>query len=113
MKLIRSFCVIVAAATLPANAQSSGYLAPSEPRHVGLYEGLNYSWHEQIVDEDRSDIQARVVTRSLSIHPGDRWEVCSRPRFRGTCVVLDRSVPDMEAAGLKTRIRSLRLLPAA
>ena len=32
-------------------------------------------------------------------HPGDRWQICARARYRD-CVVLDRSLPDASAIGI-------------
>jgi hypothetical protein len=47
----------------------------------------------------------------VTIHPGDRWQICARARFRDPCIVLDRSVHDASLIGVEGQIGSARPAP--
>jgi hypothetical protein len=75
-----------------------------------LFEMVNYSGDTVEIDQPRTTVHTDWNIRSLTIHPGDRWEICARPRFRD-CIILDRSVPDASAIGIQGQIGSARLAP--
>ena len=58
-----------------------------------------------------SSVRTDWNIRSVSIHPGDRWQICARPRFREPCIVLDRSVHDATLIGVEGQIGSARPAP--
>jgi len=77
-----------------------------------LYQGIGYEGERSAVEAPSTRVHTDWAVRSVAIHPGDRWLVCARPRFRGACVVLDRSLQDAAPIGFAGRIRSARLAPA-
>ena len=77
-----------------------------------LYQGIDYEGEQSAVEAPSTRVHTDWAIRSLAIHPGDRWLVCARPRFRGACVVLDRSLQDAAPIGFAGRIGSARLVPA-
>lgn len=76
-----------------------------------LYEMTNYNGDSFVVDGPSTRVQTDWNIRSLSIHPGDRWQICARPRFRDPCIVLDRSVHDATLIGVEGQIGSARPAP--
>lgn len=46
--------------------------------------------------------------RADSLRLSGSWEVCDQTGFRGRCLILDRSVPDLDTIGMRNRIRSAR-----
>ena len=71
-----------------------------------------YVWIEQmVVDEASSTVHTDWNIRSLSVHPGDRWQICARPRFRDPCIILTRNVPDATMIGIEGQIGSARPAP--
>jgi hypothetical protein len=87
-----------ALAVTPALAQSSG--GSAGPGEMLLHRQPNYNGEYYYIDANR---RAVVTTdwpiRSIAIHQGERWEICSMPRYK-ECIVLDRSVPDAALIGL-------------
>ena len=76
-----------------------------------LYQGIDYEGERSAVEAPSTRVQTDWPIRSLAVHPGDRWLICARPRFRGACVVLDRSLHDTALIGFSGPIRSARLAP--
>ena len=100
-----------AAATQPAGQQRQ-VRAPSNPGELGLYQGTNFSGDDYVVDGNRTSVRTQWNIRSIAIHPGERWEICAKPRYV-ECIVLDRSLPDASEAGITAQIGSARRAPPA
>jgi hypothetical protein len=49
---------------------------------------------------------------SIGINPGEKWQVCAKPRFREPCMVLSDSVTDASTVGIMGGIGSARPAPA-
>ncbi|MCA1609785.1 MAG: beta/gamma crystallin-related protein [Thermoanaerobaculia bacterium] len=56
-------------------------------------------------DDEISDFNDRAQSATVE---GGAWEVCEHARFRGRCVTLRTSVPDLSAYGLRDAITSAR-----
>jgi len=76
-----------------------------------LYQDTNYNGEAEVVDGTRSTVRTDWNIRSIAVHPGDRWQICARPRFRDPCIVLDRSVHDASLIGVEGQIGSARPAP--
>lgn len=76
-----------------------------------LYQDLNYNGEQWTVEDPNSRVQTDWNIRSIAMHPGDRWQICARPRFRDPCIILDRSVHDASLIGVEGQIGSARLAP--
>ena len=102
-----------ALATGQSATKQSAPVQPPRTVHgeLVLYEMTNYNGDNHTVDGPSSRVQTEWNIRSLTIHPGDRWQICARPRFRDPCIVLDRSVHDATLIGVEGQIGSARLAP--
>ena len=107
---------LAALAAMPALAvqQDEEGEAPATPPHtvhgeLVLYQMKNYNGAYFTVDGPSSRVRTDWNIRSVTIHPGDRWQICARPRFRDPCIVLDRSVHDAALIGVEGQIGSARL----
>ena len=78
-----------------------------------LYKEANYNGEQHIVNEAASTVHTDWNIRSLSVHPGDRWQICARPRFHDPCIILTRNVPDATMIGIEGQIGSARPAPEA
>ncbi len=56
-------------------------------------------------DEEISDFNDRAQSATVE---GGAWEICEHARFRGRCVTLRNSVPDLGVYGLRDAITSAR-----
>lgn len=102
----------VAAAFIAMPALAMQQAQPHSARgELILYQGVDYEGERSAVEAPSARVQTDWAIRSLAVHPGDRWLICARPRFRGACVVLDRSLQDAALIGFSGRIGSARLAP--
>ena len=106
-----------AVVAMPALAMQQGQTKQADRRphtvhgELTLYQEADYNGDMFVVDGPSSRVQTEWNIRSLTIHPGDRWQICARPRFRDPCIVLDRSVHDATLIGVEGQIGSARLAP--
>ena len=119
MKKMMTALAAAAFAAVPAMAAQQGTSvarsgASTTPAgELGLYEMTGYNGDYMMVDRAMTTVHTDWNIRSISVHPGDRWQICARPRFQGDCIVLDRSVPDATMIGVQGQIGSARMAPAA
>lgn len=95
------------AAQPPATAAGTPHTVHGE---LILYQDPNYNGDDWTVERSSAAIHTDWNIRSVAVHPGDRWEICARPRYRD-CIVLDRSVPDATMIGITGQIGSARQAP--
>jgi hypothetical protein len=102
-------------AAMPLLAQPSGQGAAAKMHSVHgeliLYKEANFNGEQHMINEARSSVHTDWNIRSLSIHPGDRWQICARPRFREPCIILNRNVGDATMIGIEGQIGSARPAP--
>jgi len=77
-----------------------------------LYEMRDYSGDSWEIDRQSGTVHTDWPIRSITVHPGDSWQICARPRYRD-CITLNRSLTDASAVGIENQIGSARLAPAA
>jgi hypothetical protein len=119
MKKAMILLAISAAAAAPASATMQGP-APgarqpqTERGTITFYDQTNYNGRDWDVDDATSRFHWDYRIRSFAIHPGDRWQICARPRF-DACIILDRSIPDTNMVGIpeNANIGSVRPAPEA
>lgn len=92
------------------NAAHPGGLPHTVPGELTLYEMTNYNGESWVIDTASGAVHTDWNIRSVSIHPGDRWQICARPRFRN-CIILARSVNDATLIGITGQIGSARPAP--
>lgn len=108
------------AALLPALAAAQPAGQPAgQPRalphtvhgELKLFQEVNYNGEAWDIDSASPTVHTDWNIRSVAIHPGDRWQICARSRFRDPCIVLDRSVNDTSLVGIDGQIGSARPAP--
>jgi hypothetical protein len=109
MKIPMIGAIATALVAVPALALQTPRTVPGE---LILYQDTSYNGEEETLRSPRSTVRTDWNIRSIAIHPGERWQICVRPRFRDPCIVLDRSVPDASVIGVEGQIGSARLAPA-
>lgn len=108
--------VVAAVPLLAAQGQTSGKASVDSKMHsvhgeLILYKETNFNGEQHIIRNASSTVHTDWNIRSLSLHPGDRWQICARPRFRGACIILTRNVPDATVIGIESQIGSARPAP--
>lgn len=104
-------------AATPLLAQSQrGRFAPAAGAHAEegvliLYGTTNFAGQSQRVTGAQGSFSAPFAIRSLSIRPGDRWEICTNANFRPPCTTVSRPIADASILGITGQVGSIRLLP--
>jgi hypothetical protein len=117
MKKIILTLALAGLATSPVLAQPRGRApAPLPGAHdvageLVLYGALDFSGQSQRVTGERASLSTPFAIRSLSIHPGDRWQICAHPGFRPPCTTVQRPLADASIIGVTGQVGSIRLLP--
>jgi hypothetical protein len=116
MKIMITALAVAALAGVPAMAIEQGPAAKqggtTPPGELILYEMTDFNGDTTMIEEARSTVHTDWNIRSISVHPGDRWQICARPRYQ-ECIILDRSVRDAHMIGVEGQIGSARPAPAA
>jgi len=86
----------------------SGYPPVAEWAEIVLYDGQGFAGQSMAVSGPTSSLGS-FNNRAKSVEvTGGRWELCDQPAFRGRCIVITRSVPDLANVGLRDRVSSVR-----
>jgi hypothetical protein len=67
-----------------------------------LYKGQKFTGESYTVDRARPSLQLDMPVGSIAIFPGEKWEVCEKPRFRGSCNIIDADMTDLGAAAIQS-----------
>lgn len=80
-----------------------------------LYGDANFTGARQVVSQASPTVSTPFAIKSLSLRPGDRWQVCANPNFRPPCTTLTRPIADAALVGIRGQVGSIRLMadPAA
>ena len=115
MKKTVTALALAAAASAPAVAMQERTapakqerVAPTRPGFLLLYREKDFVGMNVEIREARRSIRAGWDVRSIAVHPGERWQICNRPRFRDPCIIIDRSIADTATIGANGVIDSAR-----
>lgn len=81
------------------------------PGEIVLYGAPNFSGQSQRVTGEQASLSTPFAIRSLSIRPGDRWQICANRDFRPPCTTVNRPLADASIIGVTGQVGSIRLLP--
>jgi hypothetical protein len=94
----------------PPTPSAAHRTSPAIAGEMILYEQTDYNGDSYSVDRDRTSVTTKWNIRSIAIHPGEKWQICVKPRYQGDCIVLPRSVNDAKVIGVQGQIGSTRLV---
>jgi len=106
MRKILTAASLLLLAAAPALAQRP-VRSPARPGELILHQMTNYNGDFYTIDSDRTSVETEWNIRSISIHEGERWQICARTRFRD-CIELSQSLPDASTVGIQGQIGSAR-----
>ena len=98
----RAFLVLVSLALTPCVAEAG----------LTVWRDKNQRGPSQRVDRAVPDLRRLDIDDQISSLAADEpWLVCSEPRYRGECRVIDGTVENLHGSGMNDRISSLRPAP--
>ena len=112
--------LVIAAALAAALAAPAGgkekkaaQVLDTEPGAMMLYQMGKYNGDGFLVERANESIVVDWPIKSIAVHPGDRWAICLKPRYREPCVEVTESIPDTAVIGLKGGLGSAKLIASA
>jgi hypothetical protein len=107
MRKIAIAAAAMAAIAVPATAKDLAGVR-TLPNELTIYHDKAYSGESYDVRKANSNLELRWDAGSLSLQPGDVWEVCGNAMFKN-CVTVSQSVADVSTIGIVGEIKSARL----
>lgn len=74
-----------------------------------VFEGQKFDRDYYRIDKDDPNLQHDFLIGSVAVYPGDVWEVCDKPKYKGNCLTLSAD----EAGIGKAVLKSARIVKAA
>jgi hypothetical protein len=101
---------LIIAAPLAAKGPARAHYSPGK---LILYELKDFDGDRYEIDSERTAV-ARLDwnIHSIGINPGEKWQICAKPRFQQPCLVLTESLTDSSTMGINGGIGSARPVPA-
>ncbi|NJS13822.1 MAG: beta/gamma crystallin family protein [Sphingopyxis sp.] len=103
---MKYIAAIAAAALLPAALVSAQGAPPTksktEANTLRLFKGQTFGGEMYDVDRARPSLQLEMTVGSIAVHPGEKWEVCDKPRFKGTCNIVDADMANMGTVAIQS-----------
>jgi hypothetical protein len=96
----------VLAAATPAAAKNG--VSAAKPGELILHQDTKYNGDTEVITRDNSRVITDWNVGSISVYPGEKWEICAKARFKEPCMVLDRSIPVAKDIGIEGKIGSAR-----
>jgi hypothetical protein len=76
--------------------------ARADANTLRLYKGQKFTGESYTVDRARPSLQLEMSVGSIAIFPGEKWEVCEKPRFKGSCNIIDSDMTDLGSAAIQS-----------
>lgn len=103
MKMLLPAIAIVLAPMALAGAQASEPpKSKADQKTMRLYKGQNFTGENYVVDRARPALQLEMNVGSIAIFPGEKWEVCDKPRFKGNCTIVEADTANMGAVAIQS-----------
>lgn len=91
-KLISTFAAValvgLSAAGVSAFANDGAKKSPAKKGLLILYNGQKFQGDFVELKKARTSMGEEMPVGSIAVYPGQPWEICEQPRFKGTCRVV-------------------------
>jgi hypothetical protein len=107
MKTLTIAAAAVAVLATPAGAKD--IKLQTWANELSVYRDKNYNGDTYQVRRANSELVTDWNVGSISLNPGDTWEICAMTHYRN-CMTITESVPDASKIGITGQIQSARLV---
>src|SRR3989344_2102576 len=73
-----------------------------------LFEGQKFDGASYRLEKDEPSLQHDFLVGSIAVYPGETWELCDKPKFKGNCLTVSAN----ETGIGKAMIKSARVIKA-
>lgn len=74
-----------------------------------IFEGQKFDRQSYRVMKDNPSLPHDFLIGSIAVYPGDVWEACDKPKYKGNCLTLSADETDIG----KALIKSVRVVKSA
>lgn len=74
-----------------------------------LFEGQQFDRQSYRVTKDNPSVPHDFLVGSIAVYPGEVWEVCDKPKFKGNCLTVSSNETQIGRAVIK----SVRVIKAS
>ncbi|HEX4739249.1 MAG TPA: beta/gamma crystallin-related protein [Allosphingosinicella sp.] len=103
--------VIMAALLATGASAAEKRASPARQGEMILYRETNFNGDNKVLDRDNTYIHTDWNVASIAIYPGEKWQICNKPSFKGECLILTDSLPDASKMGIMGQVPSARRAP--
>jgi hypothetical protein len=82
--------------------------APAGSGQLIFFEQPGFNGTPYAIEGARPSLTIYWNVGSIAVHPGEKWQVCPRSRYQGSCTILSDSVANVAAAGMTGQVFSAR-----
>ena len=107
-KTVMAAAALAVLASTPGVAKEPAKLV-TYPNELTFYRDTNYNGETYQVRRANSELVLDWLVKSISINPGDTWEICPMTHYRN-CATITQSIPDAAAIGISAPIQSAKLV---
>jgi hypothetical protein len=117
MKKIVFALALAGLATPPLLAQPRGRApaplpgAHETPGELVLFSEASFAGQSRTIGGDSPAVSTPFAIHSVSIHPGDRWQICANRNFQAPCTTVTRPIADAGVIGVTGQVGSIRQIP--
>ena len=117
MKKIILTLALAGLATSPALAQPRGRApVPLPGAHdtageLVLYSEANFAGQSRTISADSPSVGTPFAIHSISIKPGERWQICAGRNYQTPCTTVQRPIADARLIGVTGQVGSIRQVP--
>jgi Beta/Gamma crystallin len=103
MKIITAIAAVTLLPAALVSAQgTTATKAKTEAGTLRLFKGQTFGGEMYDIDRARPSLQLEMTVGSVAVHPGEKWEVCDKPRFKGNCNVIDADMANMGSVAIQS-----------
>lgn len=101
MKFLAAATIVGLLSAVPACAQD----APTPKAEKGtmrLFKGQSFTGAVHVAKDERPMLLLEHTVGSIAVYPGEKWEVCDKPRFKGNCNIVDADMANMGTVAIQS-----------
>lgn len=104
MKTLTAPIIAIAAIAIIASAASAeeATKAKTIAGTLVLYKGQDFSGQSYRIAKEDPQLQHEFLVGSMVSFPGEKWEVCDKPKYKGNCNIIEGEVTEMGRALIKS-----------
>lgn len=73
-----------------------------------IFEGQKFDRESYRIDKDNPSLPHDFLVGSIAVFPGEIWELCDKPKYKGNCLTVSANEPGIGKAVIKS-VRAIKV----